>query len=215
MTLPDIATINGIAASLPYHCDPTLPFWRSNINADPLFSAHAHRPERARAWLGHRNVSETCRGFSEAVMMRGHFELGILSNCTYHWTFTPGCRGDLAITLPIRDECRIVDLVAMSRHDHTIWGCATGAGQYIGSPASSPLYIHRSFAGWLANDCDGILPLSKGIFAQLRNAPKLIAEDDDHAWELSECVFVYPAIKFGCDPGEAEDQSFEQIEVRA
>lgn len=148
-------------------------------------------------------------------MMRGNFEGGILNKHTYHWTFTPGHRGDLAITVPIRGDCRIIDFVAMSRLDHTVWGCVTGAGQYIGSLTSSPLRIHRSFAGWLANDCDGIVPLTKEFFPQLRNAPMLTAEDDDHAFELSERVFIEPALNFGRDASQAEDQSLEQIEVAA
>lgn len=142
--------------------------------------------------------------------MNGHFEGGILCNHTYHWTFTPGRRGDLAIVVPVAN-----DFVAISRHDHTVWGCTTGHGQYLGSLTAPRLRVYRTPAGWLANDCDGILPLAKAFLPQLRNAPCLVAEDDDHAWELAEQVFVEPAIKFGCDAGQAEDQSFEQIEVAA
>jgi hypothetical protein len=207
------AKASGSCVPQAYCRDPTLPFWRSNIDADALFEAHAHSPDRAHAWLRYRNVNETCPGFRQAVMMLGHFEAGILNDHTYRWTFTPGCRGDLAVTVPIREDCRVIDFVAMSRHDHTVWGCVTGAGQYIGSLTSSPLRVHRSPAHWLANDCDGVLLLSKYFYPQLRNAPKLVAEDDDHAFELSERVFIEPALEFGCDASQAEDQSFEQIEV--
>src|ERR1700682_2909163 len=167
-----------------YHRDPTVPFWRSNVDVDSLFTAHAHRPDRAQAWLRWRCVSEACFGFKHAVMMRGHFEGGILGNHTYHWTFTPGRKGDLAIVVPVFNDCRFVDFVAMSRHDHNVWGACIGTGQYLGTLGPLPLRVHRTLAGWLANDCDGILPLSNAFFPQLRNAPTLLAEDDEHAWEL-------------------------------
>jgi hypothetical protein len=64
------------------------------------------------------------------------------------------------------------------------------------------------FVGWLANDCDGILALSKSFLPQLRNAPKLIAV-------LMYRVFIDPATKFGCDEAEAEAHVYEQIEVVA
>ena len=147
--------------------------------------------------------------------MLGHFEGGILGNHTYHWTFTPGRKGDLAIVVPVYNDCRLVDLAAFSRHDHNIWGCVTGAGQYVGSLAAAPLRIHRTLAGWLANDCGGLLPLSKLFYPQLRNAPSIIADDDDHAWDLAFRVFIDPAAKFGCDEEEAEQQAYEQIEVAA
>jgi hypothetical protein len=197
------------------HRDPTLPFWRSNVDADLLFSAHGHRAERAQAWLRHRSVAETCWGFREAIMMRGRFELGILSNCTYHWTFTPGCRGDLAITVPVHDDCRIVDVVAMSRHDHTVWGCTTGAGQRLGRINFLPLRVHRTLANWFANDCDGVLPLSKLFLPLLGHAPAIIAEDDDHAWELAYRIFIDPAAAFGGDQQEAEETAYRRIEVRS
>ena len=208
-------TISSAALLAVYQHDSSLPYWRNYIDVDSLFAANAHNPERAQAWLRYRRVSDSCTGFAQAVMMNGRFEGGIFSSRTHHWTFTPGHSGDLAIVIPVFDDCRMVDFVAMSRHDHTVWGCTTGNGQYIGTLAATPLRVHRSLAGWLANDCDGVLPLSKGFYPQLRNAPKLVAEDEDHAWELSERVFVDPAIRFGCDAGEAEDQSFEQIEVAA
>jgi hypothetical protein len=196
-----------------YHRDPTVPYWRSNVDIDSL-TAFAHRPERAQAWLRHRNVSETSAGFEQATMMNGHFEGGILGNHTYNWTFTPGRKGDLAIALPVFNEDRLADIVAMSRHDHTVWGCVTGAGQYLGD-ITTPLRIHRSPADWLANDCDGIVPLSKAVFTSLQNAPKLIAADDDHAWDLTYRVFINAAAKFGADQSEAEELAYERIEVRS
>jgi hypothetical protein len=198
-----------------YDRDPSVPFWRSNVDVDSLFSAHAHRPERAKAWLNYRNVSETCHGFERAVMMHGHFEGGVLCNHTFCWTFTPGRKGGLALALPVFNEYRLVDIVAMSRHDHTVWGCVTGAGQYLGDVAGSALRVHRSPASWLANDCDGILPLAKAFLPLLQNAPSITAEDDDHAWDLTQRVFIDPASKFGRDEGEAEELAYTRIEVAA
>jgi hypothetical protein len=196
-----------------YHRDPTVPFWRLNVDADALFQAHAHRPDRAQAWLRHRNVAETCSGFRDAIMMKGHFEGAILSNHTYHWTFTPG-QGDLAIGVPVFRDCRLVDVVAMSRHDHTIWGCITGAGQVLGI-ITTPLRVNRTLANWLAQDCDGILPLCRTFLPLLGNAPKIIAEDDDHAWELAYRAFIDPAAAFGANQREAEQLAFNRIEVQS
>jgi hypothetical protein len=205
---------NNVLMSTFYHRDPSVPYWRSNVDVDSLFAAHAHRPERAQAWLRYRKVSESCFGFQQAVMMNGHFEGGILGNHKFHWTFTPGRRGDIAIVLPVFNEYRLADFVAISRHDHEIWGCCTGAGQFVGD-ITTPLRVHRAPANWLANDCDGILPLSKTFFPQLQNASRIIAEDDDHAWDLAQRVFIDPAAKFGRDEGEAEERAYKQIEIAA
>ena len=206
---------NSVPASLAvYHRDATVPYWRSNIDVDQLFTAHAHRPDRAQAWLRFRKVSESCSGFERAAMMQGHFEGAILGNHTFHWTFTPGRKGGLALALPVLNDCRLIDVVAMSRYDHTVWGAVIGTGLYLGD-ITTPLRVHRSPANWLANDCDGVLPLSKAFLPALRNAPRIIAEDDDHAWELAYRVFIDPAAAFGADQREAEEQAYEQIEVAA
>jgi hypothetical protein len=197
-----------------YFRDPTVPFWMSNVDVDALIQAHGHSQNRAQAWLRHRNVSESCSGFRDAVMIRGHFEGGILNNHPYHWTFTPGYSDRLAIAIPVVQDCRLTDFVAMSRHDHTVWGCCSGGGQYLGA-ITSPLRVYRTVADWLANDCDGILPLSKTLLPLLRNAPKIIAEDDDHAWDLAHRVFIDPAAAFGGDQDQAQEQAFTRIEVRS
>ncbi len=200
--------------SLFYHRDPTVPFCRSNVDADQLFEAHAHRRDRAQAWLRYRKVAETCFGFERAGLMKGHFKFGLLGYHTYHWTFTPTHIGDLALVLPVYEDCRLADFIAISCHDHEIWGCCTGAGQSLGDIAT-PLRVHRSPANWLANDCDGILPLSKLFFPLLRNASSIIAEDDDHAWDLAYRVFIDPAARFGANQGDAENLAYTRIEVRS
>jgi hypothetical protein len=47
------------------------------------------------------------------------------------------------------------------------------------------------------------------------HAPKIIAEDDDHAWELAYRVFIDPAAAFGGDQDEAEELAYSRIEVRS
>lgn len=178
-----------------FYCrDDSLPYWQANVDVESLFQNFAHNPEKAKAWLRYRKVAETCIGFERAVMMNGHFEGGVLSNHTFCWTFTPGRKGDLAIVVPAGN-----DFVAMSRHDHNVWGACTGHGQYVGSLAAPRLRVHRTLAGWLASDCDGVLPLAKSFLPQLRNAPKLVAEDDEHAWDLAYRIFIDPAARFGCE----------------
>src|SRR3978361_398609 len=115
-----------------YSRDSSLPYWQNNVCAKSIFDGFRLGPGRAQAWLRHYCVFEGCSGFRQATMMRGHFEGGVLHNHTYHWTFTPTYKGELAIVLPVRDGGRLVDLVAISRHDPDVWGCCTGAGHYIG-----------------------------------------------------------------------------------
>src|SRR5258708_22013765 len=91
-----------------YQRDSSVPFWRA-VDVETLFENHSHRPDKAQAWLRYRNVSESCSAFQRAVMMRGHFEGGILGNHTYHWTFTPTHSGDLAIVLPVYEDFLLVD----------------------------------------------------------------------------------------------------------
>jgi hypothetical protein len=150
-------------------------------------------------------------------MMRGHFEGGILGKHTYHWTFTPTYAGELAIILPVYDDHRLVDLLAISRHNHSLWGCCTGAGQYIGSTTvhrkstSSPLRVYKTPINWLLANCEGILPLSKSFFPLLQHAPSIIAEGYEHACEISEQAFMAPAERLGLDCEAAEQAALNKI----
>jgi hypothetical protein len=199
-----------------YDRDPSVPFWRSNVDVDSLFAAHAHQPERAQAWLQFRDVTETGT-LERAVMMRGHFELGILCNHTYHWTFTPTYIGELAIVLPVYEDCRLVDLLAIARHDHSVWGCSTGAGQYVGSTSvhrkslNSPIRVYKTPISWLLANCKGILPLAKSFFPQLQHAPSIIGDDIDHAWEIAEHVFTGPAQRHFLDYDAAERAALNKV----
>jgi hypothetical protein len=203
-----------------YNRDERVPYWRANVDVDSLFDAHAHRPDRAQAWLKFRDVSECSVAFEQAVLMRGHFEGGILGSHTYHWTFTPTYKGDLAVVLPIYDQARIVDLLAMSRLDCRIWGCCTGAGQYVGEFSSRAredrtlpltLHVHDTPYSWLMSDCDGVLPLAKAFFPLMQFAHNIIAQDAQHAWEIAHRAFVHPAERFGLDANAAEQAAFDRI----
>jgi hypothetical protein len=198
------------ALSAVYHRDPSVPYWKSNTDVDALFEAHQYRPERAQAWLRYREVSETCHGFEQAVTMRGHFEAGSLGAHTYHWTFTPTFEGDPAIVLPVHEQGRLVDLLAIARHDYRIWGCTIGAGQYVGKFAN-PLPVHDTPYSWLMSDCDGVLPLAKAFFPLMQFAPGIIAQDASHAWDIAHQAFIYPAERFGLDCDAAEQAAFDRI----
>lgn len=228
-----------------YDRDPTVPYWRSNVDVNSLFAAHAQSTRspirlshiwspantsaktrgdppaelprnRAQAWLKFRDVSE-CSILEQAVMMRGHFELGILSDHTYHWTFTPTHAGGLAIVLPVSDGCRLVDLLAVSRHDHSIWGCLTGAGQYVGSTAAhrknhrSPIRVYKTPINWLLANCEGILPLAKAFFPQLQQASGIVGDDIEHAWEIAQYVFTDPAQRHFLDYDNADAIALNKV----
>jgi hypothetical protein len=192
-----------------YDRDPTVPYWRSNVDVDSLFAAHAHSPDRAQAWLKFRDVSE-CSILEQAVMMRGHFELGLLSDHTFHWTFTPTHAGGLAIVLPVYEGGRMVDLLAISRHGHSVWGCVTGAGQFIGKFAD-PLPVHDTPYSWLMSYCNGVLPLAKAFYPLLQFASGIIAQDSNHAWEIANRAFIYPAERFGLGCEAAEQAALDRI----
>ncbi len=200
-----------------YFYNRGVPYWRSNTNVEQLFEAHAHRPDRAQAWLNWYYVSEQAT-FEQAVLMRGHFELGYLSSHTFTWSFTPTHKGEPAIVLPVYEDFRMVDLLAISRHDpHNIWGCTIGAGQHLGSTTehredrTSPLRVYKTPITWLIANCEGVLPLSKSWFPLLQHAPSIIADDYDHACEISELAFIGPAERLGFDCESAEQVAFKKI----
>jgi hypothetical protein len=143
-------------------------------------------------------------------MMRGHFEPGLLSDHTFHWTFTPTSAGGLAVVIPIYDGGRMVDLLAISRHDPAMWGCTTGAGQFIGKFAD-PLTVHGTPHSWLTNNCNGVLPLAKGFYPLMQFAHSIVAQDCSHAWEIANRAFIDPAQRFDLDCEVAERAAFDRI----
>ena len=193
-----------------YDRDPSLPYWLANVEANSLFENHSHRLDRAQAWLRYRNVSESCTAFGQAVLMRGHFEADSLGAHTYQWTFTPTYLGQPAIVLPVHEQGRLVDLVAIARHDYRVWGCCTGTGQYVGKFVN-PLPVHDTPYSWLMSNCGGVLPLAKAFFPLMQFAPSIIARDSGHAWEIAHQAFIYPAERFGLDCNAAEQAAFDRI----
>ena len=196
-----------IARMSVYYRDSSLPFWRMNVDVDALFAAHAHNPDRAKAWLTFRDA-EKHPASTTARMMRGSFVLGILANHTYNWTFTPTHLGDLAIVVPIYEDNRMVDILAMSRIEPNMWGCCTGAGQSTGA-FTNPLTVHRSPLDLLSGS--GILPLARAYFPILQFASKIVAQDGNHAWEIANHSFVRPAEQFGLNCHVAEQTALDRI----
>ncbi|MDB5553815.1 MAG: hypothetical protein JWL86_3799 [Rhizobium sp.] len=187
-----------------------------NVDTDALFEAHAHNSERAMAWLRFRDVSESTI-LDSAVMMRGTFELGILPGHTFNWTFTPAHTGQLAIVIPIYESCRIVDLLAVSRHDHSVWGCCTGAGLYAGRTdmhRKSPRYpirLYKTLIAWLLANGQGVLPLSKSFFPLVQSAPCIVGDDMEHAFQIADWTFSRPAERHFLDCEAAEQTAYEKV----
>jgi len=189
-----------------YLRDDSLPYWQNNVDASIIFHSFAHRPERAKAWLTARHVSN-----DDAAMMRGHFRCGLLTNHTYSWTFTPGHRGDLAIVLPVLEGGRLVDFVAMSRHnENAMWGCCTGVGQFVGRFSGATVKVYKTPLAWLTSG-NGVLPLCKSFFPLLQLADNIVAGDGDHAWHIANHGFVYPAERLGLDCDDAEQRALDKI----
>ncbi len=178
-----------MSTSTTYHRDPTVPYWRSNTDMDALLEDHAIR-----------------QGY--AVLMRGHFEAGILPDHTYQWTFTPNDHDEPAIVFPVYEKHRLVDLLTISQHDHRIWGCVTGAGQYVGN-FSSVLQVHDTPDSWLAGD--GVLPLAKAFFPLMQFASSIVARNAEHAEIIANEAFIYHAERFGFDIAAAEQTASERI----
>jgi hypothetical protein len=166
------------------------------------------------------DVSEACLAFDEAVLMRGHFELGTQGGHTHNWRFTPTHAGALAIVLPVFEQRKLVDFLAIDRKCNRVWGCCTGAGQFVGSLSdagrkdrTSPLalHVHDTARSWILADCQGILPLAKAFFPLMQLASNIVARDYDHAWQIAKQTFIYPAERFGLDCEAAEREAFARI----
>jgi hypothetical protein len=188
-----------------YHRDPTVPYWRSNTDMDALLEDHAIRQ-------------------GDALTMCGHFEAGILGDHTYSFTFTPNDHDEPAIVFPVYEKHRLVDLLAISQHDHRIWGCVTGAGQFIGNFSNAErtdrtlpivLHVHDTPYSWLKSDCDGVLPLAKAFFPLMQFASTIVAQDADHAEKIANEAFINPAERFGLDCGAAEQAALDRISFAA
>jgi hypothetical protein len=156
-------------------------------------------------------------GRADAITMPGKFEAGILGDHTFSWTFTPG-EGDPALIFPVYERHRLVDLLAVSPDDHSLWGAVTGQGQFVGDFANREdrtqpitLQVHDTATSWLADDCNGILPLSKSFYPLLNFADRIVARNADHAEHLANEAFIYPAERFGLDCFAAEQAATSRI----
>jgi hypothetical protein len=180
-----------------YERDPSLPFWKNNVAIESILEDFSSRQD-------------------DALTMRGHFEAGILPDHTFSWTFTPNRGDEPAIIFPVYEQHRLVDLLAIAQHDHRIFGCVTGQGQFVGQFANRKdrtlpivLHVHENPDSWLAGE--GVLPLAKSFFPLLNFADSIVARNAEHAEKITNETFLYPAERFGMDIEAAERAANERI----
>jgi hypothetical protein len=123
---------------MPYNNDPSLPYWKSNVDVYDLYKTRARRHD------------------DDLVKMRGTFLPAILVDYTYDHTFQPDEDGDLTHVVPVFKGCRIVDIVAIGEN---VWAATTGHGKYLGTITGR---VYDTPAAWLAGD-SGVLPLAKSF----------------------------------------------------
>ena len=132
--------------------DPTVPFWRSDVDVAELYRTHAFDSPRVDSWLAHMGCElDEVRAFGPIAEMRGRFMPGILNDRTHHYTFTPdGLGRGRAVVIPIIMNEEMVDLLAVSKHDENVWGTVTGRGIFAGRiVADAPLNVYRNAWRWL------------------------------------------------------------------
>jgi hypothetical protein len=59
--------------------------------------------------------------------------------------------------------------------------------------------------------CDGVLPLAKAFLPLLQFANSIVAQNANHAWNLANGAFIYPAVRFGLDCNAAEQAALDRI----
>ena len=186
-----------------YQRDPTLPFWKNNVAIESILEDFSFRQD-------------------DAILTKGHFEAGILGEHLFSWTFTPNHDDDPAIIFPVYERHRLVDLLAVASHDHRIFGCVTGQGQYVGRFSSAVrrdrtlplvLQVHDTADSWLKSGCVGVLPLAKGFMPLLQFADSIVARNADHAEKIANETFIHPAERFGLDIHAAEQAASERISI--
>jgi hypothetical protein len=112
----------------PYEIDPEVPFWRSTVDVEALYAKHRQSGAvDLLTDLAMINPDDTA-DLGQIVLMSGRF-LPLLSNdTTYFCTFSPGMGEEQAVVLPINEHGIMVDLLAISTDDASLWGCVTGHG---------------------------------------------------------------------------------------
>jgi hypothetical protein len=183
-----------------------------------LFETHGRldppRTDACLAYLG--SEPDEVRAFGPIVQMRGHFTLGMLNSRTHDFIFTPsGVGRGRAIVMPVYQNAEMVDLLAVSRRDATVWGTVTGRGLFIGNiEANAPMYVYRNAWRWLVWGCRGVLPLDKAACVKLQSASQLITESVAHAFDLADQVWINPALYEGVGTIDAaEEQAATRILV--
>jgi hypothetical protein len=144
------------------------------------FRYAAHRPDQAQAWLRFRDVS-----VSDAVMMRSlrtriawrpHLPLDLYAD-TCRWT---------AIVLPANERGRLVDLLAIARHNDRICNrCWPICWQVCRSSVCQRDATQLAHGQLRRN-----LAARRGIFPLLQFASDIGAQDSDHAWEIAHQAFI-------------------------
>lgn len=190
-----------------FELDPACPYWQSDFDAGELLEKYKLGCGGFSDWLDRESgdswYSDEPRG-ALVYAMRGHFEPLIWPDRCHQYTFTPGAGGTLALVIPVVEDGRVIDLVAMAAHHEWIWACVTGRGTVTGNETEGePLRIYKTAWQWLLWDCDGVLPLDKSVYPGLaeidfsRSADNrvLLAEGLDHADELIYRVYAKPAIE--------------------
>jgi hypothetical protein len=200
----------------PYEADPEVPFWRSTVDVEALYAEH--RQSGAVDLLTDLAMidPDDTADLGQIVLMTGRF-LPLLSNdTTYFCTFSPGMGEEQAVVLPINEHGLLVDLLAISTDDASLWGCVTGHGGMAGSfTADQPVRVYKQPWQWLLFGCDGVVVLANAAFSpkpfniepdgsvrpiyplppKLAGASLIYAESLDHADELLYRLFERPIIE--------------------
>jgi hypothetical protein len=119
---------------MPYHHD-TSPYW-GNDDVTDLYQDHAHR-----------------RG-DNVMIMAGVFRPALLPDYTYEHRFIPTDDGQPTRVIPVFDECKVSDIVAVG---DKVWGCVSGRAAVLGT-FGDPLRVYKHPTSWMAGGL-GILPL--------------------------------------------------------
>ncbi|EKS38751.1 hypothetical protein [Afipia clevelandensis] len=186
-----------------YEYDPEVPYWRADVDAQALYDAHGRVGPEVTDLLLELELAKPSGvdDIGPVAIMDGRFSDAYLGDHTFTWIFTPGEGPDSAIVIPIWQDGRVVDLLALSADDVRNWGCVTGKGIVAGTiPDGQPVRVYEAPWRWVKYGCDGVVILAKSAFPALSGSPVIYAESIDHAENLAERVFVRPVLERPDDP---------------
>jgi hypothetical protein len=89
----------------------------------------------------------------DAIVMNGVFRPALLPDYTYEHRFLPTEDGEPTLVIPVFDECKVLDIVAVGK----VWGCVSGRADVLGT-FGDPLRVYKNPTSWMAGGL-GILPL--------------------------------------------------------